>query len=229
MSITARSPGPRTSRRSGPIWRHRALRPRPAGNRDRAVCISRGRRRVLGIARPVAGTGYTGERGRELGCSPRRTPSPSGTRSLERGVVPCGLGARDTLRLEVCYPLHGNDISTERTPIGGRPVGPAPPTSRSRRKHPSPPEAGGAHGEARRVRHGGSRDSPRGDADRGGGRGNGPARFRRCSTSASASVRPGGPRRARLRDHDRPARAASACAYRPKAVLQARGAVSGRG
>jgi aminomethyltransferase len=29
---------------------------------------------------------------------------------LERGVVPCGLGARDTLRLEVCYPLHGNDI-----------------------------------------------------------------------------------------------------------------------
>ena len=29
---------------------------------------------------------------------------------LERGAVPCGLGARDTLRLEVCYPLHGNDI-----------------------------------------------------------------------------------------------------------------------
>jgi aminomethyltransferase len=32
-------------------------------------------------------------------------------------VTPCGLGARDTLRLEVCYPLHGNDISPERTPI----------------------------------------------------------------------------------------------------------------
>ena len=31
-------------------------------------------------------------------------------RVLERGAVPCGLGARDTLRLEVCYPLHGNDI-----------------------------------------------------------------------------------------------------------------------
>jgi aminomethyltransferase len=30
---------------------------------------------------------------------------------LARGAVPCGLGARDTLRLEVCYPLHGNDIS----------------------------------------------------------------------------------------------------------------------
>jgi len=30
---------------------------------------------------------------------------------LERGATPCGLGARDTLRLEVCYPLHGNDIT----------------------------------------------------------------------------------------------------------------------
>ena len=32
---------------------------------------------------------------------------------LARGVTPCGLGARDTLRLEVCYPLHGNDITPE--------------------------------------------------------------------------------------------------------------------
>src|SRR5580765_7335169 len=32
---------------------------------------------------------------------------------LARGVVPCGLGARDTLRLEVCYPLHGNDIGPQ--------------------------------------------------------------------------------------------------------------------
>jgi len=36
---------------------------------------------------------------------------------LERGVVPCGLGARDTLRLEVCYPLHGNDIGPETDAI----------------------------------------------------------------------------------------------------------------
>jgi aminomethyltransferase len=34
-----------------------------------------------------------------------------------RGVMPCGLGARDTLRLEVCYPLHGNDISPDRDAI----------------------------------------------------------------------------------------------------------------
>ena len=36
---------------------------------------------------------------------------------LERGAVPCGLGARDTLRLEVCYPLHGNDIGPDTDAI----------------------------------------------------------------------------------------------------------------
>ena len=36
---------------------------------------------------------------------------------LSRGVVPAGLGARDTLRLEVCYPLHGNDISPDTDAI----------------------------------------------------------------------------------------------------------------
>jgi aminomethyltransferase len=36
---------------------------------------------------------------------------------LARGVTPCGLGARDTLRLEACFPLHGNDISPETDPI----------------------------------------------------------------------------------------------------------------
>jgi aminomethyltransferase len=36
---------------------------------------------------------------------------------LERGAKPCGLGARDTLRLEVCYPLHGNDITPDTDAI----------------------------------------------------------------------------------------------------------------
>jgi aminomethyltransferase len=36
---------------------------------------------------------------------------------LDRGAVPCGLGARDTLRLEVCYPLHGNDIGPDTDAI----------------------------------------------------------------------------------------------------------------
>jgi aminomethyltransferase len=71
---------------------------------------------VLGIHCLVAGTGYTGERGCELGCAPDDAVALWDA-ILDRGIVPCGLGARDTLRLEVCYPLHGNDISPERTPI----------------------------------------------------------------------------------------------------------------
>ena len=71
---------------------------------------------VLGVSCLVAGTGYTGERGCELGCAPGDAVELWDA-ILERGVEPCGLGARDTLRLEVCYPLHGNDITPERTPI----------------------------------------------------------------------------------------------------------------
>jgi len=71
---------------------------------------------VLGVRCLVAGTGYTGERGCELGCAPDDAVRLWDA-ILDAGVVPCGLGARDTLRLEVCYPLHGNDITPEQTPI----------------------------------------------------------------------------------------------------------------
>jgi aminomethyltransferase len=71
---------------------------------------------VLGVECLVAGTGYTGERGCELGCAPGDA-ARLWDAILARGVVPCGLGARDTLRLEVCYPLHGNELTPERTPI----------------------------------------------------------------------------------------------------------------
>jgi len=71
---------------------------------------------VLGVRCLVAGTGYTGERGCELGCAPDDAPRLWDA-ILGRGITPCGLAARDTLRLEACYPLHGNDISPERTPI----------------------------------------------------------------------------------------------------------------
>ena len=71
---------------------------------------------VLGVRCLVAGTGYTGERGCELGCAPDNAVALWDS-ILAQGVEPCGLGARDTLRLEVCYPLHGNDITPDRTPI----------------------------------------------------------------------------------------------------------------
>jgi aminomethyltransferase len=64
----------------------------------------------------VCRTGYTGERGVELLC-PAEDAAALWDAVLERGAAPCGLGARDTLRLEVCYPLHGNDITPETDAI----------------------------------------------------------------------------------------------------------------
>jgi aminomethyltransferase len=71
---------------------------------------------IDGIECMVSRTGYTGERGVEL-MAMTEDAAELWDRVLERGAVPCGLGARDTLRLEVCYPLHGNDISTETDAI----------------------------------------------------------------------------------------------------------------
>ena len=64
----------------------------------------------------LAGTGYTGEPGCELICEPDLT-GPLWDALIEAGATPCGLGARDALRLEVCYPLHGNDITPETDAI----------------------------------------------------------------------------------------------------------------
>ncbi len=61
-------------------------------------------------------TGYTGEAGVELLVEAEDAPALWDA-VVARGAVPCGLGARDTLRLEVCYPLHGNDIGPDRDAI----------------------------------------------------------------------------------------------------------------
>ncbi len=74
------------------------------------------RRIVFGQEALVCGTGYTGEDGVELLVAPDGAASVW-DELLRRGVVPCGLAARDTLRLEVCYPLYGNDLSSDRNPI----------------------------------------------------------------------------------------------------------------
>jgi aminomethyltransferase len=65
-----------------------------------------------GVEVMVNRTGYTGEEGVELGCMVEDAVDLWDA-ILSRGVTPCGLGARDTLRLEVCYPLHGNDIGPD--------------------------------------------------------------------------------------------------------------------
>jgi aminomethyltransferase len=69
-----------------------------------------------GVACTINRTGYTGELGVEL-LVEAAAAAELWDRVLARGVVPCGLGARDTLRLEVCYPLHGNDIGPDTDAI----------------------------------------------------------------------------------------------------------------
>jgi len=68
----------------------------------------------------VARTGYTGEDGIEVFFRARDAVK-FWNAALEKGkafgIKPCGLGARDTLRLEMCYPLNGSDLSPERNPI----------------------------------------------------------------------------------------------------------------
>ena len=71
---------------------------------------------VDGIEVMVNRTGYTGERGVEL-MSPAEDAPALWDAVVARGAKPCGLGARDTLRLEVCYPLHGNDITPDTDAI----------------------------------------------------------------------------------------------------------------
>ncbi len=76
-----------------------------------------------GVSLTVCRTGYTGERGYEL-----VVPVAAATQVWDEvmaagkpyGIQPAGLGARDTLRTEMGYPLHGNDISPDITPVQAR-------------------------------------------------------------------------------------------------------------
>jgi aminomethyltransferase len=67
----------------------------------------------------LACSGYTGERGYEVFVTADKAPT-LWDRALAAGAAPAGLGARDTLRLEMGYPLHGQDISPETTPVEAR-------------------------------------------------------------------------------------------------------------
>jgi aminomethyltransferase len=72
--------------------------------------------RVAGVDCLVCGTGYTGEDGVEL-LMPPDGAVPVWDALTADGATPAGLGARDTLRLEVCFHLYGNDLSEDRNPI----------------------------------------------------------------------------------------------------------------
>ncbi len=71
---------------------------------------------VAGAPALVCGTGYTGEDGVEILCAPDAAPAVWDA-LLAAGVAPAGLAARDTLRLEACFHLYGNDLMESRGPI----------------------------------------------------------------------------------------------------------------
>jgi aminomethyltransferase len=71
---------------------------------------------VAGRRALVCGTGYTGEDGVEILAAPEDAPAIWDA-VVAGGAVPAGLGARDTLRLEACFHLYGNDLSLDRGPI----------------------------------------------------------------------------------------------------------------
>jgi aminomethyltransferase len=71
---------------------------------------------VFGREALVCGTGYTGEDGVELLVDPTDAPA-LWDEIVRRGAVPAGLAARDTLRLEACFHLYGNELSPDRNPI----------------------------------------------------------------------------------------------------------------
>ncbi|HEY8490518.1 MAG TPA: glycine cleavage system aminomethyltransferase GcvT [Dehalococcoidia bacterium] len=70
---------------------------------------------LYGYKAVVARTGYTGEDGFEFVCAPQAGHA-LWDRLMQLGVQPCGLGARDSLRLEAALPLYGNDIDETVTP-----------------------------------------------------------------------------------------------------------------
>ena len=78
--------------------------------------MTAGMRRLSGAPVLVCGTGYKGEDGVEMLLAPADAPA-LWDELVRRGAVPCGLAARDTLRLEACFHLYGNDLSIERNPI----------------------------------------------------------------------------------------------------------------
>ncbi len=75
---------------------------------------------VAGVPVTIARTGYTGEDGFELFCRSDRAPGLWAAllqAGEPAGIVPCGLGARDSLRLEMAYRLYGSDMDDDATPL----------------------------------------------------------------------------------------------------------------
>ncbi len=114
----------------------------------------------------VCGTGYTGEDGVELLLAPEDAPA-LWDELVRRGATPAGLAARDTLRLEACFHLYGNDLVDRARPDRG---GARLVLQGGHRLHRRRGRARGARrrtgGEARRVRDRRARDRAPGQPGR---------------------------------------------------------------
>jgi aminomethyltransferase len=119
--LTAHAAADATLRDESPQWAGLAVQGPDAAAVFSAACAGESLPLRNGIATTAAGcivcrTGYTGEDGFEFFC-PATAAATWWEKLTTAGATPCGLGARDTLRLEMGYPLNGNDLSPERTPI----------------------------------------------------------------------------------------------------------------
>lgn len=117
-TLADRSPQTAMIALQGPAW---AEVLRPVSARGEAFALDYfaiGEDVVAGVPCLIARTGYTGEPGVELMCPWDDAPALwDALVSGARPATPAGLVARDTLRLEMGYPLYGQELSRERTPI----------------------------------------------------------------------------------------------------------------
>ena len=75
---------------------------------------------IAGVPAVISGTGYTGEDGFELYVAAKDSPALWDSilaAGADRGLIPAGLGARDSLRLEMGYALYGNDLDESHTSL----------------------------------------------------------------------------------------------------------------
>ncbi|MGA0068599.1 MAG: glycine cleavage system aminomethyltransferase GcvT [Miltoncostaeaceae bacterium] len=117
IEVTNRSPDVGMLALQGPAWA-KALTPIASPEPFSLAYMEATEAHVAGVPCLVARTGYTGEPGVEIMCDAAEAPAIwdalMGTPDRPDAA---GLGARDTLRLEMGYPLYGNELSRERTPI----------------------------------------------------------------------------------------------------------------
>ncbi len=117
VTVVDRSPEVGMLALQGPTWA-KALTPISSPEPFSLPYMEATEATVAGVPCLVARTGYTGEPGVEIMCpADRATDIWDALMAVPDAPMPAGLAARDTLRLEMGYPLYGNELSRERSPI----------------------------------------------------------------------------------------------------------------